>query len=48
MRRLGIAEEEAYHRLQKQASTRNRRLVDVAREVVSAEEVFCAMERGPG
>jgi response regulator NasT len=46
MRRLHVAEEEAYRRLQKQASSNNRRLVDVAREVVSAEEVFWAMERG--
>jgi response regulator NasT len=48
MRRLHVQEEEAYRRLQKQASSNNRRLVDVAREVVGAEEVFWAMERGNG
>jgi len=40
MRRLRVDEEEAFRRLRKFASERNVKLVDVARSVLAAEEVF--------
>jgi response regulator NasT len=44
MRRLGINEEEAYRRLRKYASDRNRKLADLARTVLEANEVFQQLE----
>jgi response regulator NasT len=44
MKRLGVDEEEAFSRLKKLASRRNRKLVDVAREVLPADEVFQDLE----
>jgi response regulator NasT len=44
MRRLGVGEEEAYRRLRKLASDRNHKLVDLARTVVQAEQVFQQLE----
>jgi response regulator NasT len=44
MRRLGVGEEEAYRRLRKLASDRNHKLVDLARTVLQAEEVFQQLE----
>jgi response regulator NasT len=41
-RRLQVCEEDAFHRMRKKASGANRTLVEVAREVLAAEEVFCA------
>jgi two-component system, response regulator PdtaR len=43
-RRIGVAEDEAYRRLRKLASNHNRKLVDVAHQVLTAEEVFAALE----
>ena len=40
MRRLHVDEEEAFRRLRKLSSKRNRKLVEVAREVLDAEGVF--------
>jgi response regulator NasT len=40
MRRLGLGEEEAFLRLRKLSNSRSRKLVEVARAVVEAEEVF--------
>jgi response regulator NasT len=48
MRRLCVSEEEAYRCMQKRASSHNRKLVDVAHEIISAEEVFWALENGSG
>jgi response regulator NasT len=43
-RRLRLDEEEAFRRLRKRASDVNRKLVDVAREVLAAEEAFRAFD----
>jgi response regulator NasT len=40
MRRLGVDEEDAYRRLRKLSSAHNRKLVEVAQQLVTAEEVF--------
>jgi response regulator NasT len=40
MKRLHLSEEEAFRRLRKLASNQNRKLVEVARLVASAEEIF--------
>jgi AmiR/NasT family two-component response regulator len=45
MHRLRLDEPDVFHRLQKLASQRNRKLVDVAQSVLSAEETFQALER---
>jgi response regulator NasT len=45
MLRLGIDEAEAYRRLRQQASDHNQKLVDVARTVLGAEEVFRMLDR---
>jgi len=47
-RRIGVAEDEAYRRLRKLASNHNRKLVDVAHQVLTAEEVFAALEHTNG
>ncbi len=49
-RRLGVDEAEAFRRLRKLASDRNRKLVEVARRVVECDEVFAELDRsaGPG
>jgi response regulator NasT len=44
MRRLGVGEDEAYRRLRKVASDHNLKLVQVAQNVLKADEVFEAME----
>jgi response regulator NasT len=44
MRRLGVEEGEAYRRLRQLASTRNRKLPEIAQTVLRAEELFAAME----
>ena len=44
-KRLRIEEPEAFRRLQKLASTRNQKLIDVARVILSSEEVFQALEK---
>jgi response regulator NasT len=43
-RRLQVGEEEAFRRLRKRANDANRRIVEVSREVLTAEEVFRAFE----
>jgi response regulator NasT len=45
MRRLGLEEPEVFRRLQRLASHQNRRLVELAQQIVSADEVFQALER---
>ncbi len=40
MRRLGLAEDEAFRRLQKQSQDTNRRLAEVAEAVVTADRMF--------
>jgi response regulator NasT len=44
MKRLGVDEPEAFRRLKRLASGQNRRLVEVAREVLAADEVFQNLE----
>jgi AmiR/NasT family two-component response regulator len=44
MKRMQVDEEEAYRRLRKAASKSNKKLIDIGREVVAAEEVFRALE----
>jgi AmiR/NasT family two-component response regulator len=43
MQRLGVDTLEAMHRLQSLASDQNRKLVEIAREVLNAEKLFAAM-----
>jgi len=45
MRRLRVDEGEAYRRLRKRASDQNRKLIEVAQEVLSAEQAFYELER---
>ena len=40
MRRLGLEETEAFRRLRRLSSDRNRKVIEVARQVLQAEEVF--------
>ena len=44
MRRLAVGEDDAYRRLRKLASDRNRKLVDLAQTIVKADEVFESLE----
>ncbi len=44
MKRLGVNEEEAFRRFKKLAADRNRKLVDVARDILAADEPFRALE----
>ena len=44
-RRLGVDEEDAFRRLRKMASDRNRKLAEVAQQVMAAEEVFHLLDR---
>jgi response regulator NasT len=44
MRRLAVDTQEAMRRLQKLASDQNRKLLDVAREILRADEVFAPMD----
>jgi two-component system, response regulator PdtaR len=45
-RRLQVGEQEAFDRMRKLANKQNRRLVDVARSVLDAEQAFAKLERG--
>jgi response regulator NasT len=45
VKRLGVPEEEAFRKLRKFASDRNRKLVEVAQGVLHSEEVFHALEQ---
>jgi response regulator NasT len=44
MRRLAVNEDEAYRRLRKLGNDHNLKLVDVARTILQADEVFEALE----
>jgi response regulator NasT len=48
MKRLAVGEDEAFRRLRKLASDHNLKLVDAARRVLEAEDVFVQMDRGDG
>jgi response regulator NasT len=43
-RRCGVNESEAYRRMRRVASNANRKMVDVAREILAAEETFHSVE----
>jgi response regulator NasT len=45
-RRCGVNESEAYRRMRKVASNANRKMVEVAREILAAEETFLTLEAG--
>jgi response regulator NasT len=45
MRRMRLDEEESFRRLRKLAADSNRKLVEVARSIVAAEEVFQRLEK---
>ena len=45
MRRVGLHEQEAFRRLRKLSADQNRKLIEVARRVIAAEEVYQALER---
>ena len=45
MRRAGLDENEAFRRLQKMASERNRKLAEIAAMILTAEEAFQPLER---
>jgi response regulator NasT len=45
MRRLGVAEEQAFRLMRKVSSEQNRRMIEVARTILQAEEVFHLLER---
>ena len=40
MKRAGLGEEAAFRRLQDLASTKNTKMVEIARSIVTAEEAF--------
>jgi response regulator NasT len=46
MRRLAVDEDEAFRRLRKLATYHNLKLVEAARRVLQAEDVFAPMDRG--
>jgi response regulator NasT len=45
MRRLQLDEQDAFRRLKKRSSDSNRKMAEVAREVIEAEEVFVRLDR---
>jgi response regulator NasT len=45
MRRLRVDEQEAFRRMKKMASDRNRKLVEVAQTILTAEEVFHHLDK---
>ena len=45
MRRLGVSEEQAFRLMRKVSSEQNRRMIEVSRTVLQAEEVFHLLER---
>jgi response regulator NasT len=40
MKKVGLDEQDAFHRLQKLASDRNRKLVEIAHMIVTADEAL--------
>lgn len=45
MKRLAVDEQEAFRRLKRTASVANRKLIDVAQEIVTADMSFQALEK---
>lgn len=46
-RRIGVPEDDAYRLMRKLASDHNKKMVEVARQILSAEETFRALEEVP-
>lgn len=46
-RRVGVPEDEAYRRMRKAASDHNKKMIDVAKQILAAEETFRALEEVP-
>lgn len=46
-RRVGVPEDDAYRLMRKLASDHNKKMVEVARQILSAEETFRALEEVP-
>jgi len=46
-RRVGVPEDDAYRLMRKLASDHNKKMVDVARQILTAEETFRALEETP-
>lgn len=46
-RRVGVPEDDAYRRMRKLASDHNRKMIDVAKQILTAEETFRALEEVP-
>ena len=46
-RRVGVPEDEAYRRMRKTASDHNKKMVEVAKQILAAEETFRALEEVP-
>jgi response regulator NasT len=44
MKRMGLGEQEVFRRLRKLASNRNRKLAEIAEQVLQAEEIFQSLE----
>ena len=47
-RRVGVPEDEAYRRMRKTASDHNKKMIEVAKQILAAEETFRALEDVPG
>ena len=47
-RRVGVPEDDAYRLMRKVASDHNQKMVEVARQILTAEETFRALEAVPG
>jgi response regulator NasT len=46
-RRVGVPEDDAYRLMRKVASDHNKKMVEVARQILAAEETFRALEEAP-
>jgi len=46
-RRVGVPEDDAYRLMRKMASDHNKKMVDVARQILTAEETFRSLEEVP-
>ena len=44
MRRLGVGEEEAYHRMKRCSSRQNRKMIEIAKSLLEAEAVYQQLE----
>jgi AmiR/NasT family two-component response regulator len=47
-RRVGVQEDDAYRMMRKVASDHNRKMIEVAKQILTAEETFRALEEVPG